>query len=121
MMSLTESDWKARMAEKANKLAPVRQVNESYLRQAAVSSELLTSHPAWDVYLQRLQVDLNDAKDALLSWQEKVAGALTDADLRKVQIEINVFQDRVKVLIHCMSLPKEIIAHAHDALDNSVQ
>lgn len=115
----TEAEWKARMVEKATAFAPSHTISESYLRQAAVSSELLTSHPAWDIYLQRLQVLLDDAKGGLASWQSKLAGAYAEADLRKVQIEINVFTDRIATLTHCMEIPKEILAHVHDALDNT--
>ena len=115
----TEAEWKARMVEKATALAPSRTINESYLRQAAVSSDLLTGHPVWDIYLQRLQVLLDEAQAGLAAWQGKLAGAYAEADLRKVQIEINVFTDRIATLTHCMEIPKEILTHAHDALDNT--
>jgi hypothetical protein len=113
----TEADWKARTLAKAKVIAPAWQINESYLRQAAVSSELLTNHPAWDVYVQRLQVLLDESEAGLKSWQEKIPGAYTEADLRLAQMKMHVYTECIALLKHCMALPKEILSHAHDALD----
>lgn len=117
-MALTEADWAA--ANRANAARPTpRPVNETLLRQAVVDSGLLTNHVGWDKYLSRLQVLLEEAQANLTHWRDKIAGAYSDADLRTVQMQVNVYQERVHVLTQCMSLPKEIVAHAADSLDKS--
>lgn len=122
-MSVTEQQFRERekelAKERAARSAPAQAYNERLLRQAEVEASLLMGHPAWDHYLQRLQADLQVARESLTLWQDKIAGAYTDDDLRKVQIEVNVFRDRIQTLQHCMSLPKEIQDHARTVLDKS--
>jgi hypothetical protein len=116
-MPITEADWRASRAQQAQ--ATPRPIQETLLRQAAVESSRLTGHPAWDTYLQRLQVDLEEAEASLLTWQQKVAGAYADADLRMVQVQVNILTDRIATLRHCMALPQEILTHASTALDSA--
>ncbi len=119
-MTVTREQFDARQSEiRQNEYHTRTRVNEGLLQQAVVASELLTQHPAWDVYLQRIQILLNDAEGELAHWREKVAGAYADADLRMVQMQVNIFQDRVQTLKHCMNLPKEILSHAAESLDNA--
>ena len=124
-MAITREVFEAREkelnAERELQKRGARPINESLLKQAAVASTLLVQHPAWDVYLQRLQVLLDEAKANLTHWREKVAGAYGDADLRMVQIQVNVFYDRVQILTHCMTLPTEILGHAAETLDKPVE
>lgn len=120
-MPITEAAWKARLIEKAQSVAPARAINEGLLRQAVVASDLLTGHPAWDTYLQRLQVLRADSEAQLTQWQEKIPGAYTDEDLRLVQIHVSVYTECVALLRRCMQLPKEILAHAHDTLDKPTE
>ncbi len=115
----TEADWKRRVEERKKSEAPNRAQYDSLLQQAVVASDLLTSHPAWDVYLQRLQVDLDKATAELGECVERIAECYQEDGLRMVQIKMNVLKDRILTLHHCMSLPKEIISHAHDTLDSS--
>lgn len=116
-MPVTEADWRASNVKKVQSQA--RPIHETLLRQAAVESSRLTGHPAWDTYLQRLQVLLSQAEASLDDWQQKVAGAYADADLRMVQIQVNIFTDRIATLRHCMALPQEILTHASTALDSA--
>lgn len=120
-MAITRETWLEHERLLATAPQARHQINEGLLKQAAVSSELLTGHPAWDIYLQRLQVLLDQAEDERTHWLAKVAGAYEDADLRMVQIQINVFHDRVRTLKLCMNLPKDIVTHAADTLDKPAQ
>ena len=118
-MALTEADWKARTPITTVPPRPHTMLNEVLLRQAVVDSTLLTGHLGWDKYLQRLQVWLEDAQLNLAEWRGKIDGAYADADLRLVQTNVNIYQARIAVLTQCMSLPKEIVAHADESLDKS--
>lgn len=122
-MSVTEQQYRARekelAAERGTRMSPLQAFNERLLRQAETEAAVLTGHPAWDHYIQRLQADLDDARQGLALWQEKIVAAYTDEDLRKVQLEIRACRDRIETLTHCMMLPKEILEHARVALDKS--
>lgn len=120
-MSVTEAHWKASLVEKANKIAPAQAVNQAFLRQAAVSSALLTSYPAWDRYLQMLQADLDDATQSVVALQSRITVAYNDEELRMVQIQLNCAIERVYILKKCMNLPREIVTHAAQSLDKTVE
>jgi hypothetical protein len=111
-MAVNEAMWKDSLVEKARKLAPVQQVNATLLRQAAVNASLLTGHPGWDKYLQALQVDLEEAEHEVRSLQPQMLTTCGDAQLRWLQIQLNIYTDRIITLKKCMTLPREIIAHA---------
>lgn len=120
-MAITREDWLTHERARAEHTRATRQINEGLLQQAAVASEQLTGHPAWDVYLQRLQVMVEETDAEWKQWLEKVAGAYEDADLRMVQMQVNVLKERAQTLRKCMNLPKEILAHAADTLDKPAQ
>ena len=117
-MAVTEEDWKASLKT----VTPPRGRSssdraETLLRQAAVEARLLTGQPAWDHYLERLQVLVDEAQAQLTTWREKINGAYSDADLRMVQLQVNIYQERLQVLTHCMTLPKEILNARTTTLD----
>lgn len=108
-MALTQEAWKQYQKEPAVREKPV---NQALLQQAAVDAKLLTGHAAWDAYLGKLQVLVDEAQAELKGLHEKLGGPLSEEYLRLAYISINVFTDRIRVLTHCMSLPKELVQHA---------
>lgn len=110
-MSVTFDQWAKREKEK-----PVREktVQTSLLKQAAVEAKLLTGHQAWDAYLSRLQVLVDEARGELNGLYERMGGPLTEEQLRLAYISINVFTERLRVLKHCMSLPHDLVNHADE-------
>jgi hypothetical protein len=132
-MAITREQWIAsELAKAPGKSRDARvAIETSLLQQAAVASELLTGHPAWDVYVQRLQVSVESADHELQDWQRKIVGAYEDADLRVIQIQIAVLRDRLATLNACILLPHRIIeemqSQTHrstrvaDTLDKSAQ
>ncbi len=117
-MALTLDEWKKQQAKGGVREKPV---NTAFLQQAAVEAKLLTGHVAWDAYLSKLQVLVTEAQGELNGLHEKLGGPLTEEQLRLAYISINVFTERLRVLKHCMALPKELVQHAtelgliHDA------
>lgn len=110
-MSVTFDQWAKR--DRGN---PVREkpVQTSMLKQAAVEAKLLTGHQAWDAYLSRLQVLVDEAQAERNGLYEKLGGPLSEEQLRLTYISINVFTERLRVLKHCMSLPHDLVTHAHE-------
>lgn len=108
-MALTLDEWKKQQAKVVVKEKPV---NTAFLQQAAVEAKLLTGHVAWDAYLSKLQVLVDEAQGELNGLHEKLGGPLTEEQLRLAYISINVFTERLRVLKHCMSLPKDLVTHA---------
>lgn len=110
-MSVTFDQWAKREKDK-----PVREkvVQTSLLKQAAVEAKLLTGHQAWDAYLSRLQVLVDEAQGELNGLYECMGGPLTEEQLRLAYISINVFSERLRVLRHCMSLPHDLVNHADE-------
>lgn len=108
-MALTKLDW-----DKHQAAQPVREkpINQSFLQQAAVEAKLLTGHAAWDAYLGKLQVLVDEAQSELNGLHDKLGGPLSEEQLRLAYISVNVFTERLRVLKHCMSLPKELVTHA---------
>lgn len=111
VVSVTFDQWTKREKEK-----PVREkvVQTSLLKQAAVEAKLLTGHLAWDAYLSRLQVLVDEAQGELNGLYERMGGPLTEEQLRLAYISINVFTERLRVLKHCMSLPHDLVKHADE-------
>ena len=111
VVSVTFDQWTKREKEK-----PVREkvVQTSLLKQAAVEAKLLTGHLAWDAYLSRLQVLVDEAQGELNGLYERMGGPLTEEQLRLAYISINVFTERLRVLKHCMSLPHDLVNHADE-------
>lgn len=108
-VALTLDEWKKQQAKVVVKEKPV---NTAFLQQAAVEAKLLTRHVAWDAYLSKLQVLVDEAQGELNGLHEKLGGPLTEEQLRLAYISINVFTERLRVLKHCMSLPKDLVTHA---------
>lgn len=110
-MSVTYDQWVKREHEVSVREKPV---HTSLLKQAAVEAKLLTGHQAWDSYLSRLQVLVDEAQAELNGLHERMGGPLTDEQLRLAYISINVFTERLRVLKHCMSLPHDLVNHADE-------
>lgn len=110
-MALTLDEWKKQQAKGTVREKPV---NTAFLQQAAVEAKLLTGHQAWDAYLSRLQVLVDEAQAELDGLHEKMGGPLTEEQLRLAYISINVFTERLRVLKHCMSLPHDLVSHADE-------
>lgn len=108
-MAVTKAQWDQRQKELTPK---PKAVNEAFLQQAAVEASLLTGHEAWDKYLSRLQVLVDEAHHELKGIYAKLGGPLSEEQVRLAYISINVFHERLRVLNHCMSLPKELVHHA---------
>lgn len=108
-MALTQADWDRHQREQKVR---EKSVNTAFLQQAAVDAKLLTGHEAWDTYLSRLQVLVDDAQVELKGIYDKLGSPLTDEQVRLAYISINVFTERLRVLTHCMTLPKELVTHA---------
>lgn len=109
---LTEAEWKAarkRLDEKKDRPAAF---NERLLRQASVDSTILTGHPAWDKYLERLQAELETAQSELKSLHDKLSTPLTNEQIHLSYVAINVIHERIRVLSFAMTLPKEIITES---------
>lgn len=108
-MGLTYDAW---VKHQASGVVREKPVNTAFLQQAAVEAKLLTGHVAWDTYLSKLQVLVDEAQGELNGLYEKLGGPLTEEQLRLAYISINVFTERLRVLKHCMSLPKDLVTHA---------
>lgn len=108
-MAVTEAQWNARVRKRDE---PPTRINEAFLQQAAVEAALLTGHEAWDKYLSRLQVLVEEAQHELHGLYDKLGGPLSEEQVRLAYISINVFHERLRVLNHCMSLPKDLVNHA---------
>lgn len=109
---LTEADWKEARQRLSQPKESVRTFNERLLRQASVDSALLTGHPAWDKYLERLQAELDLAKSELKSLHEKQGTPLTNEQIHLSYVAINVIHERIRVLSFAMSLPNTILTEA---------
>ena len=112
---LTEQDWKARQeaAIRTNR-SPTCTLNEGYLKQAALDTKFLTASEEWNKYLQRLQPDLDAAEKELHDLYDKLGTPMTHEHLHLAYVAINVVQERIRVLTHCMTLPRELVNHATD-------
>lgn len=108
-MGLTEAAWKEHQASRMVREKPV---NEAFLQQAVVEARLLTGHEAWDAYLGKLQVLVDEANAEVKGLYEKLSGPLSEEQVRLAYISLNVFHERLRVLRYCMSLPKELVQHA---------
>lgn len=111
LVSVTFDQWAKRDRGAAVREKPVQ---VSMLKQAAVEAKFLTGHQAWDAYLSRLQVLVDEAQGELDGLYEKMGGPLTEEQLRLAYISINVFTERLRVLKHCMSLPHDLVKHADE-------
>jgi len=87
------------------------------LKSAAVSSEHLTGSQEWDRFLERVQPLLNDAKQSAAMWLERLAGALSESDVRVAQFNYQACKARIETLEEVMALPREIVKlHAEQAI-----
>jgi len=109
---LTEADWKEARTRLSQPKSHSQSFNERLLRQASVESSLLTSHPAWDKYLEHLQAELNDARGELQALHDKLSTPLTNEQIHLSYVAINVIHERIRVLSFAMSLPKDIMTEA---------
>lgn len=110
-MSVTFDQWAKRERGTAVREKPI---HVAMLKQAAVEAKLLTGHQAWDAYLSRLQVLVDEAQAELHGLYERMGGPLTEEQLRLAYISINVFTERLRVLKHCMTLPHDLVTHADE-------
>lgn len=113
-MAVTEAVWKAAQAQMSEKGRERKTLNEAFLKQSVVEAKLLTGHEAWDRYLQKLQVLVDEAEGELKGLYERLGTPLTEEQVRLAYISVNVFTERLRVLKHCMTLPHELIAHAEE-------
>ena len=87
-------------------------VDPSVLRlvaSAVVSTERLTGSSEWDQFLQRVQPLLNEAEAASQEWLARLAGAMTDHDLRIAQMNYHACHARWNTLKEVLALPSEIV------------
>ena len=87
-------------------------VDPSVLRlvaSAVVSTERLTGSPEWDQFLQRVQPLLNEAEAASKEWLTRIAGAMTEQDIRIAQMNYHACQSRWTTLQEVLALPGEIV------------
>ena len=108
----TKIDWEEARKRLNQQTDRQRSYNERLLRQASVDSSLLTSHPAWDKYLEHLQAELDLAKSELRALHEKQGTPLTNEQIHLTYVAINVIGERIRVLSSVMALPKQIITEA---------
>ncbi len=115
-MPITEQDYRdhAKRFPNAHPHAVKQSFNEGLLKQAVVDAQLLTGHPGWDKYLERLQAVLDEAEQYLSALHTRVAGAYNGDDLRFVQCEIRETTGKINALNYCMSLPSELVKEATD-------
>ena len=61
---------------------------------AVVSTERLTGSLEWDQFLQRVQPLLNEAEAAAKEWLGRLAGSMTDQDIRIAQMNYHACTSR---------------------------
>lgn len=111
-MAITEAQFhESLMAQKETKRKEW-ETSVRLLRQAAVDAQYLTGREEWDKYLRMLQAELDGANKELASMYAALGTPLTDEQLRLTYVSINVFNERVRVLTQCMTLPKQICEDA---------
>jgi len=108
----SQIDWKEAQKRLNEKKDRPTAFNERLLRQASADSALLTGHPAWDKYLERLQAELDTAQSELTALHNTLSTPLTNEQIHLSYVAINVIHERIRVLSFAMSLPKEIITEA---------
>jgi hypothetical protein len=109
---LTEAEWKEARTRLNQKKDRPAAFNERLLRQASVDSTLLTGHPAWDKYLERLQAELLTAQGEFKSLHDTMGTPLTTEQIHLTYVAINVIQERIRILSFAMTLPNEIMKEA---------
>lgn len=110
-MPITESDWKAAQRETIFQ-DKTRAMTQRLIEQAEVDAALLTGHPEWDRYMQRVQTLINEAIQARDTWQDAYNRAFTEAQRNQAQVEYHCNRVLVDRLQHILTFPKEILAHA---------
>lgn len=108
-MPVRESEFKEyTQARQMERMLPNGNTHQQLLRQAVVDSKLLTQHPEWDRYLQRVQAILDDLTKDKLIWQEKYLNSYDEASRNKAQIEYQRHAAAIEVLVTVMTFPKEL-------------
>ena len=107
---IDRKDYLALLDKRKEGEAKVQAFNKELLKQSAVKSQYLTNNEHWDDYLSRLQAKLDEAQVERLGWMEKSACALTEVDVKVAQLNFAIFNERVRCLEECMSLPQTLIS-----------
>lgn len=87
------------------------------LEQAEVSDKKLIGSPEWDLYLQRLQSQLDTAKEAKVNIVAELVSPLTvdPIEERRLKNMIIILDERIGTLDACINLPKDVIEQGEEA------
>lgn len=112
-MRYDKDDWRRVAEKKAQKYAvdTAAQDFPEYLRQAAVRSELLTKDPHWDIYLTRIQENVNKLQVALAAAQAKLESPeiWDSTELHRIKAVALECRAMIRAFNIAISYPKAII------------
>ena len=118
-MPPTKQEFNQLLAKQHTEIQRLRAVDLAVLHSAAVKAEQMTSHPAWDLYLEQLQGRLEQAEKTMTSFDTRMKEAMDERELRIAQINYQVWKARVDVLREVMELPKHVLETARRELTPS--
>jgi len=88
-------------------------VPQTLLEQAVVASKHLTASPEWNVFLQRIQVWIDQDRKSLQAMGDAIAlPNLTSEQILQGQRHMLVTKAKIEAWEQVISLPKEIIGAA---------
>lgn len=97
--------------EKTNNREALLNATAELLRQSAVKSELLTQDPVWDLYLTRIQKDIDIAEDQLATLRAKLEDPEEFSTETLVKLKSTVLQKKatIEALSAAIQYPKVIM------------
>lgn len=80
------------------------------LRQAQIATEHLTGMPEWDVFLQRVQVWIDEERQRLAAMAENMPPNMTSEQVLQAHRFVIESRTKVQAWEQVLRLPKEILA-----------
>lgn len=79
------------------------------LKQAQVATQQLTGHPAWDVFLQRVQKLIDDERVALNGMADTMLPNMTSENVLMVHRHMLAAKARIEAWERVLEIPKAIL------------
>lgn len=108
----------AQTAIKSNQVgsAQTAQINLRLLEQASVAMKQLTGDPLWDVFLQRLQVFIDEERKLMVAMADAIAlPNLTSEQILQAQRHLLASKHKVEAWEQILELPKQLSGMARQS------
>lgn len=109
-MRITHQEAMALAKQRDPRAASQQAASPELLRQAVVATEHLTGLPEWDVFLQRIQVFVDDERRLISAMTDNLPATMTSEQVLQAHRRICESRAKVEAWERVLSLPKSLLS-----------